>query len=344
MEKYDHYVAVDWAQKNMAVATLSKGMEAPKVIDVPSSVKDLKTYLNQLKGTKILTIEETSTSHWLYTELKEHVHEIVVCNPYRNKLLQHGPKNDKIDATKLVTLLQNNLLSPVFHNGSEFFELRKLAGGYKSIINNGVRLKNQRAALFTACGQSKKDTVLKGNYENLVLNSLDALIQANEAQVEIYAAEFKKLKKSNKIIKNLVSIPGIQEKSAIKILAMVIDAERFLYKGNWLSYCGLIRHEKRSGGKSYGYRSPNYSRDLKSVFKTAAIVCISFGNKENVFRRYYESLIAKGNAEHNARHAVSRRIAVLTLGVLKTGKPFQDRWDEKKVESKNKIKEKENKK
>jgi transposase len=334
MEKYDNYIAVDWAQKNMSVATLSKNMENPRVVDVPASVKELKVYLQTLKGSKILTIEESSTSQWLYTELVEHVKELIVCNPYRNRLLQHGPKNDKIDAAKLVTLLHNNLLSPVYHDGSDYFQLRKLASGYRSIIRNGVRLKNQRSALFVACGKNKKEKILENNHEIFVLKSLDTLIQANEEQVNIYVTEFKKLKKSNKVIKNLVSIPGIQEKNAVKLLAIVIDPKRFSDKGHWLSYCGLIRHEKMSGGRSYGFRKPQYSRDAKSIFKTAAQSCISKGNKENVFHRYYQKLRSRGIAEHNARHAVARRIAILTLGVLKSGHGFENRWKEKNIEEK----------
>ena len=64
----------------------------------------------QLKGSKVLTFEETTTSQWLYTELKDLVDKIVVCDPHRNKLLNDGPENDKIDASKLVQLLTVDLL------------------------------------------------------------------------------------------------------------------------------------------------------------------------------------------------------------------------------------------
>ena len=41
---YDHYIAVDWSIKNMAIARLSKKMREPIIIDVPSNVKELKLY------------------------------------------------------------------------------------------------------------------------------------------------------------------------------------------------------------------------------------------------------------------------------------------------------------
>ena len=97
---YDHYIAVDWAQSNMAIARMTKEAAAIKVINVPSSVKELQIYLGRLKGKKVLTFEETSTSQWLYVELKDYANEIVVCDPYRNHLLSDGPKTDELDAAK----------------------------------------------------------------------------------------------------------------------------------------------------------------------------------------------------------------------------------------------------
>ena len=131
---YDHFIAVDWAQSNMAIARMTKGSSAIKVINVPSSVKELQIFLSRLKGKKILTFEETSTSQWLYVELKDYVDEIVVCDPYRNHLLSDGPKTDELDAAKLVKLLREGFLKPVFHSADEFIYLRKLVSGYEDMI------------------------------------------------------------------------------------------------------------------------------------------------------------------------------------------------------------------
>ena len=103
---YDHYIALDWSEKTMAIARMRSQSANPKVIEQRSDIKGLQKYLTNLKGRKILTIEETTTTHWLYVELKESVNEILVCDPYPNKLLGTGPKTDKIDAEKLCRLLR----------------------------------------------------------------------------------------------------------------------------------------------------------------------------------------------------------------------------------------------
>ena len=110
---FDHYIAVDWAQANMAIARMAAVADKISIVDVPSSVKELKIYLQQLKGRKILTIEESTPSQWLYTELKSHVDELIICDPYRNHLLSEGAKNDKIDAAKLIKV-KRNAMKPSF--------------------------------------------------------------------------------------------------------------------------------------------------------------------------------------------------------------------------------------
>ncbi|NOT77741.1 MAG: transposase [Bacteriovoracaceae bacterium] len=153
---FNHYVAVDWAIANMAIARMTEKSDDIKVIDVPSSIKEMQIYLKNLKGTICLTFEETSTSQWLYTELKEYVDKLVVCDPYRNKLLSEGPKNDKIDAKKLVMLLRAGLLKEVFHSSDKFIELRKIVSGYEDTIKAGVRLKNQRSSMFRSVNKDHK--------------------------------------------------------------------------------------------------------------------------------------------------------------------------------------------
>lgn len=58
----------------------------------------------------------------------------------------------------------------------------------------------------------------------------------------------------------LTNISGIGTISAVKIYSTVIDAARFGNKYKYWSYCGLVRHEKESGGRNYGHKKTRYSR------------------------------------------------------------------------------------
>ena len=99
-----------------------------------------------------------------------------------------------------------------------------------------------------------------------------------------------------------------------------MDAYRFPTRNNFLSYCGLIKLEKISGGKSYGKKNPRYCRMMKVVFKTAALVTIK-GN--NQFCDQYKYLIEeKKYSERDAKNSVARGIATVAYGVMKGDKRY----------------------
>jgi len=314
VKQYDHYIALDWAESNMAIAKMTKKSNEINVIDLPSNIKDLKLYLAQLKGHKIMTVEETTTSQWLYTELFGLVDELIICDPYRNSLLSEGAKTDKIDAIKLVHLLRSGLLKEVYHSFSDNIILRNIVSGYGDLIKAGVRFKNQKSSLI----RSRAHNV----FSQFVLDNINKQIEEYETAKKRYAQKFKALGKKNKAIRLQRSLPGIDWIGAVKIVARVTEPRRFSNKGRYLSYCGLIKLDRKSGGRNYGRKASRYSRELKSVYKTAAMAAIGGKNPMN---SYYKYLIEKKRyPEYQARHTVARRIAVLSYGIFKEGKRYRD--------------------
>ncbi len=319
---YDHYISIDWAATNMAIARMTKKSNKITVIDVPSDITGVQCYLKKLKGTKILTIEETTTSQWLYTELKNYVDKILICDPYRNKLLKEGPGTDKIEAAKLVHLLKSGLMKEVYHSNNKFIYLRRIVSAYEDLVKAGVRLKNQRYSLLRACGKKgkEKDIKLASQDEQFVLSGLDKQIKNYEQEKKVYNKEFKRLSRKHIEIRHQMSLPGIGAIHAVKIVARIVSPYRFANNGHYLSYTGLIKHEKISGGRSYGKKNPRYCRMMKNVYKSGVLAAIGGNNPVN---DYYEYLIrVKGYPEYNARHKTCRKLAILSLGVFKSRKKY----------------------
>lgn len=332
---YDHYIGIDWAQQNMAIARMTKHSSKITSVDVKSDIKDLQAYLGSLKGKKIITIEESSPAQWLYTELKNFTDEIIVCDPYRNRLLKEGAKNDIADAERLVTLLKNNLLKAVYHCSDDFIHLRKLISGYDDLVKAGVRLKNQQSALFRSQGK-EVGAELVGDYEKFVLNGIEKRLTLYESEKADYTKIFNKISRSNKLVKNLNSIPGIGLVGAISLASAVVDPTRFNKKSQFLAYSGLIKLDRISGGRLYGKVSPRYNRMVKKIFKTAAVVIIGRAAEENLLKKYYNYLInEKKYPIYQARHALAQRLAVLALGVMKSGKKYDEKLIKRKFDGLN---------
>lgn len=147
--EYDHYVAIDWSLKTMAIAHMSRGDQNPRVFERPTDLprilrglKELKAYLGTLKGRTIITFEESGPAHWLYLELVDDVDRIPNCDPFQNRLIFHGPKTDTIDAGKLCDLLRAGLLKEVYHSDSALYELRLLVSAYEDVVRSGIRVLN----------------------------------------------------------------------------------------------------------------------------------------------------------------------------------------------------------
>jgi len=202
--------------------------------------------------------------------------------------------------------------------------LRRVVSGYEDLVKAGVRLKNQRYALLRACGKSGNERIgstLDSQGEQFVLKCLDRQIDAYEEEKGGYEKEFEKLARKNLEIKHQKSLPGIGTINAVKIVARVVTPHRFPDKGHYLSYTGLIKLDRISGGRNYGKKSSRYSRQLKSVYKSGILAAIG-GN--NPISDYYEHLIQEKNyPDHNARQKACRRLATLSLGVFKSGKKYQ---------------------
>ena len=320
----DIYIAMDWAQSTFAIAW-DDGHGEPEVFESKEGIKAVKSFLESLSGVKKMTFEEGTASQWLFTEIRPLVDELIVCNTRRNRLLSEGAKNDRIDALKLLKLLKADLLKPVYHTFNKSIELRKLVSGYTAYVRMTTRLKNQKSAILRSIGEEKKSEAGKDfRVENLLIGSLKEQIEVFERHQKMMKEEFKKVRETNEDIRLLASIPGIGEVNSVRIAAAVVDAKRFTNKGAFLSYSGLVKHERSSGGVIYGHKTTSYHRGLKQAFKTAVLVCIQEG-KQNYFTEYYERKIKQDMVAHDARNATARKIATVALGVLKSRKKFSEK-------------------
>jgi transposase len=306
-EVYDHYVSVDWSEKTMAIATMTASDASPHVWEVRSDVARLQEYLKSLRGRIILTFEESTPAHWLYGKLMPYVERLIVCNPGYNRLLCRGPKNDSIDAAKLCLLLRQGSLKEVYHSTSRLYELRLLVSAYDDTVRAGVVAQNQLKA-------HERGRQTTGRSGSLIVEQLQTRIELYHKEKHQYEEAFTRWVKRTPVLRQLKKLPGIGFRGAVKILGYVIDARRFPNRGHYWSYCGLVWHQKTSGGRRYGRRRPQYNHVLKAVYKTAALAAI---HRRNHIADYYQELLKSGRAEHDARHAIARYIARLTYGILK---------------------------
>jgi len=326
----DKYIGMDAHSSICVFSVVDKnGIEVSQT-KIATNGQLLVEYIRSIEGSKKLVFEECELSAWLFETLHGEVDELIVCNPTRNQQYKKA-KTDKLDAQNLARLLRGGFLSPVYHDGSKTEHLRALMSGYQDIVDTGVSVKNRYKSLFRKAGLPARGTKLYDDSslledlprpdQRFVGHSFYRLLEVLEKERERYVAAIRKSSHSFPEIKLLKAIPGIGEIQSAKIVSQVISAQRFKDKHKFWSYCGLVRHRMESGGHIYGSRQGRGNRILKCVFKMAAQTVV---RSENEFRAYYDELRLKGTSDKSAKNAVSRKLAAISLSILKTRRPYDE--------------------
>lgn len=122
-----------------------------------------------------------------------------------------------------------------------------------------------------------------------------------------------------------MTIPGISLIRANIIAAIVCQPARFENKHRFWGYCMLVRHIQKSGGKIYGNKRFFGRRELRNVFIGAAENAM---RTETRLRDYYDALRVKGTPHKEAKLSLARKIASLSLCLLKNNDTYNDNYDE----------------
>lgn len=326
-----YYIGLDAHSSTCTFCVIDKNGIVIDLITIRTNGQLIVNYIRSLKSKKMLTFEECELSSWLYEILSKEVDEIIVCNPVYNRDYKNK-KTDKLDAQRLAQLLRGGFLTPVFHNGSGREKFRDLMSAYTDLVEEAVRIKSRYKSLFRKNGTRIKGARLYSDESflsdlsienlNFIGTSMYKTLQQMEENRKSFTKEIMRLSLKFPEIKRLKTIPGIGVIRAAQISAQVIEPGRFVNKYHFYSYCGLVRHNQESGHRSYGSKKIWGNRVLKCVYKMAAHNAIR-GN--NGLCDYYNLLQKKGVNDKNARNAVSRKIAAISLSLWKNNTNYDDK-------------------
>jgi transposase len=333
-----YYIGLDAHSTTSTVVVVKENGDQILRETFPTTEGNLVGFLGKIDGEKHLTFEEGTLSQWLYLVIKPEVDHLLICNPvYVAK--KQGPKTDFRDALHLAQELRTNHLKPVYHDNSKWMELRTLVNSYSDLIDGIVRTKLRLKALFRSFGLSTDEGDFYENREQIkdlpnevakfVAESFFTQMEALEKQKAEYAEYFRKNRQRHRPVKNLCTIPGISDVRANIITAIVCSPHRFKNKHQFWGYCMLVRHIQISGGKIYGNRRVHGRKELRDVFIGAAENAL---RGETSLRDYYDAQRDRGIAHREAKLALARKIAGLSLALLKNNDIFKNNHDAQQLE------------
>lgn len=316
MKKQTKYMAIDAHSSTCSFCVIdTKGAQMDQR-DIVTNGRLIVEYVESFGPNLVVTFEECDLSCWLYELLHKRVREVIVCHPAANANYKSA-KTDHLDAARLAQLLRGGFLHPVFHDASQREKLRMLVSNYEDTIADIVRLKNRLGSIKRRIHLSKDKVFL--NYAEFIKESLTEQLKPLEEAKSVSQQKLEVVVKHFKETKYLITIPGIKYIQASRIIARVVDPNRFKNKHKLFAYSGLVRHKRISNNRLYGTARIFGDNTLKCVFNMAANSALK---GDGAFRLYYDSLRSKGTSDKNARNALARLIAAVTLSVWRNNQKF----------------------
>ncbi len=320
----------------MAVVTTSGKLVKRDRCD--TNIPAIVAMLDEVRQPRKLTFEEGPLADWLTRNLREHVQELIVCEPRRNRLIaKDGDKDDDIDAEKLANLYRGGYLKPVHQTANmDRTLLKQHVGYYHHRVRERVRHGNQIVAQFRRHGLFVRITDLLDKDKraewwrqlpcNLVLrNNLDQMLTMFRLLCDQELKNRKnlvKLARSEEPVRRFTELPGVGWVRAVTFYVYVDTPYRFASKSALWRYCGIGLKRKHSGaGKTRAQLDHSGNRRLKDVLLGAAKSAVS--SKDSPFADKYKYWTKnEGMYPTTAQRNVARCIASTLLALWKSGEDY----------------------
>jgi transposase len=340
------YIGMDVHQATISVAVMDDQGKLIMECILETKAATILEFIQGLRGTLSVTFEEGTSAAWLHDLLKPHVSRLVVCDPRKAALLKEGNKSDRIDAQKLAELLRTNQLKPVYHEEHGIRALKELARSYLTITKDLTRVMNRIKALYRSwaipcsgagvyAARHRAQWLAKIAEPGVRLRAERLYQQLDLLQPVPQEARRDLLLESRKHpgVKLLRQIPSIGPIRAALLVGLLQTPNRFRTKRQLWAYSGFsveihdsgefryVRGKLRRNRERITVRglNDNYNRDLKNLFKSAAI---SASTRPGPLRDFYVARVEKGMRPTMARLTLARKIATITLTMWKKGVGF----------------------
>ena len=319
------FIGVDMAKEKFDAVILTEEKKQPHRI-----------FENDLSGFKAFIAwlaEHHAAASWVCMEATGHYSELLadylhqqnilvsIVNPMQikqfAKLRLSRNKNDKLDAKLIAQYAAKETPRRFTPRSKGQKTLRDYIQLLDTLKCQAVRLKNQVASIQITC----------------VKKEMEKIIQANEKRMKSIEKKIKKVidkdEEFSQLVKQLISIDGIGQLSAYRLLAYLPAIELFENAKQLAAFMGLCPRQIESGkykGKSHLTRFGH-----PALKKTLYMPALSVKRQNKAFKPFIQRLENNGLAPKAIVGALMRKLAHIIFAVLKHGTFFEPKLACKKA-------------
>ena len=187
---------------------------------------------------------------------------------------------------------------------------------------DAARFSTYSGKAYEARGIAIRSTIrLLRNYQNELLlleEEIRSLLGKNKVLTSDKTEDT--LKKSNTLVDNLKTIPGVSDKTIAAILSECGDITRFPTLTKFIGYLGLFPTENSSGNsKRIGHLSKRGSSLAKHALYMSSVSCLIHNDQ---LKQLYDIKRSQGKSKKEALVVVSRKLASIIYAIIRYNTPY----------------------
>lgn len=349
LEGYDEFIGIDNHKRTCHVTIKDRQGQISKHGGIVTSRASIHDFVqagspDHERTRRIAVIEAGRAYRPMYGWLQEVADEVILAHPGALKIISDTVyKDDKLDSRKLTDLLMLGMI-PEAHAASEEAWGRRMVLRHRvMLVRMQSSLKNRihvvadmhpdasprRPGVSDLFGKIGLDWLSRLNLPALERWRLDELLDLYsqvKARIAASDSQVRAIVRQDERCSLLKTMPGIGDFFSALIVAEVDDISRFPSASRFVSYIGLVPGSDSSGGVDKGgsihKRGNAY---LRWAFTEAAIPAT---RSSLALKNHYDRICARRSAKAGAniaKCALGRKLAEIAYGMLRDGRPYEDR-------------------
>ena len=302
---------------------------------IGSTRRELDAWIQTLPQPRMMAMEATIFTGWIYDYLLPHAEKVKVAHPLMLRAIAASKKkNDRIDAGKIADCLRCDFLPECHMASTEIRDRRRTLRYRHLVVRQMVQMKNRISGLLMESGVSydKQRLHKMGYFTELfstneeISDSIRPLLRLGREHIlrgqRLDRALISSLERDpllSERLRRLRTIPGVGPITALTRALEIGDYTRFQSVKQAISYCGLCSAEKSSADKVMRMPiSKQRNKHIQHVLVEAAKLAPRYSHELALLR---EKEIQRGN-KNRATLAVARKLVAYMLAVDRRKQDF----------------------
>jgi len=260
-----YYIGLDIHKKTISYCVKDAAGCVHREGKIGSSRRELDAWIRTLPQPRMMAMEATIFTGWIYDYLLPHAEKLKVAHPLMLRAIAAAKKkNDKIDAAKIADCLRCDFLPECHIARTEIRDRRRVLRYRNLVVKQMVQMKNRVSGLLleTGVNYNKRQLHKVGYFGELMSTNAEI----NDAVRPLLNLSRGMIRRSSKLEYDLVSslerdpllrerlrrlrtIPRVGSITALTWALEIGDYTRFSSNRQAISYCGLCADEKSSADK-----------------------------------------------------------------------------------------------